>query len=177
MKKSVALSKVYQFLEPGPVTMVTSFCEGKANVMTMSWHTMIDFVPPILGCVISDQNYSFDLIRRAHECVINIPTVEMIRRMVRVGNVSGKNVDKFKKFKLATEPASLVQAPLLSECFISLECKVIDASMAEKYNLWILEVVKAWKRPMKCRARMIHHQGHGLFVIDGELIKIPSQKK
>lgn len=145
--------------------------------MTMSWHTMIDFEPPILACVISDQNYSFELMKRSKECVINIPTVELVKEVVAVGNCSGKKVDKFKKFHLAHEAASCVKAPLLSECYASLECKVIDAKMAKKYNLFILEVLKAWVRPTKKRARMIHHCGKGIFVVDGEVLKLSSRVK
>ncbi len=176
-KKTLPLSRVYQLLEPGPVTMVTSSYKGKVNVMSMSWQTMIDFEPPILACVISDQNYSFDLIKNSKECVINIPTVEIAKKVVDVGNVSGGKVDKFQKFNLAQESASKVKAPLLSECYASLECKVIDMKMAKKYNIFILEVIKAWVRPSKKRPRTIHHAGNGVFVVDGEVIKLPSKKK
>lgn len=176
-KKSLPLSKVYQLLEPGPVTLVTTLCKGKPNVMTMSWQMMIDFEPPILGCVISNRNYSFDNLKATKECVINIPTVELAEKVVGVGNTTGGKVDKFKKFQLLQEDASQVQAPLLSECYASLECKVIDMKMAEKYNIFILEVVKAWIRPMKKRARTIHHCGNGVFVVDGKIIKLPSNKK
>lgn len=176
-KKALSLSKVYQLLEPGPVLLVTTSRSGKANVMTMSWQTMIDFEPPILACIISDQNYTFDLIKRTKECVLNIPTVELIQTVVDVGNCSGRDVDKFEKYALAKEPASSVSAPLLSDCYANLECKVIDTQMAKKYNMFILEVVKAWIRPRKKRARTIHHEGNGLFVVDGTRIKLPSSKK
>ena len=61
-KKSFALSKVYTLIEPGPVTMVTTALKGRPNIMTMYWHTMIDFVPPLVGCVISNRNVSFDIL-------------------------------------------------------------------------------------------------------------------
>ena len=176
-KKSIPLSQVYQLLEPGPVTMVTTSCKGRPNVMTMSWHMMIDFEPPILGCVISDQNYTFNILKQTKECVINIPTVELAAKVVKVGNVSGRKIDKFEKFHLSHEAASQVQAPLLSECYANLECKVIDMKMAAKYNIFILEVLKAWIRPTKKRPRMIHHCGKGIFVVDGNVIKLSSKKK
>lgn len=177
MKKNLPLSKVYQLLEPGPVTMVTTAYGGRANVMTMSWQTMIDFEPPIFGCIISNRNFSFGLLTQSKECVINIPSKELAKKVVGVGNVSGKKVDKFEKFDLATEEATKVEAPLLSDCFANLECKVIDTTLAEKYNLFILKVVKAWIRPTKKIPRTLHHCGQGVFVIDGERIKLPSKKK
>lgn len=145
--------------------------------MTMTWQTMIDFVPPILACVISDQNFTFQILKRTKECVLNIPTVDQLKEVVQVGNSTGKNVDKFQKFQLPFEAAARVQAPLLTDCYANLECRVIDSKMAKKYNLFILEVVKAWIRPTKKRARMIHHSGKGVFIVDGKVIKTSSKKK
>ena len=176
-KKLLPLSKVYQTLEPGPVVMVSTAYRGKMNVMTMSWHMMIDFEPPILGCVISNQNHTFNILKQTKECVINIPTVELAEKVVGVGNTTGAKVDKFEKFHLLHEAGESVQAPLLTECYVNLECKVIDMQMSEKYNMFILEAVKAWIRPSKKRARMIHHCGDGVFVVDGTVIRLQSQKK
>src|SRR5208337_3144554 len=96
-KKALALGKVYQLLEPGPVVLVTSARDGKADVMTMSWHMMVDFEPPTVACV------------------INIPTVELAKKVVGCGNCSGREVDKFKKFGLTAAAASRVGAPLIAE--------------------------------------------------------------
>lgn len=60
-KKSFPLPKVYSLIEPGPVVMVTTAGDGKPNIMTMSWHMMLEFEPPLAGCVISENNYSFGL--------------------------------------------------------------------------------------------------------------------
>ena len=98
-KKSCPLSHVYRLLEPGPVVMVTTARGDRANIMTMSWHTMIDFEPPIVGCVISDRNYTFGLLKATRECVINIPTVELAAKVVGCGNTSGRRVDKFERFR------------------------------------------------------------------------------
>lgn len=176
-KKSLALSKVYQLLEPGPVVMVSTFDQKKANIMTMSWHTMIDFVPPLVGCVISETNYTFGIIKKTKECVINIPPVELALQVVGVGNTTGSKTDKFAKFNLSPEPASKVNVPMIAECFANLECKVIDMSMISTYNLFIVEVVKAWISTSRKRHRTIHHCGYGVFVVDGKIIKLPSKKK
>lgn len=157
--------------------MVTTAHEGKTNVMTMTWHMMIDFEPPILACIISDQNFTFKLLKKSKECVINIPTVELAAKAVKIGNSSGSKIDKFEKFHLLKEKASQVGAPLLPECYANLECKVIDMKMAKKYNMFILKVLKAWVRPTKKRPRTIHHCGNGVFVVDGDIFKLPSKKK
>jgi flavin reductase (DIM6/NTAB) family NADH-FMN oxidoreductase RutF len=177
MKKSFLLSRVYSLLEPGPVVMVTSSRKGQANIMTMSWHTMLEFEPPLVGCVISNRNYTFNIVKATKECVINIPTKELGKKVVSCGNISGRSVDKFKTFHLTPAAATYVKAPLISECYANLECKVIDTSMATKYNFFILRVLKAWTAPSVKHPRTIHHLGKGLFMVAGRTIKLPSKMK
>jgi flavin reductase (DIM6/NTAB) family NADH-FMN oxidoreductase RutF len=174
-KKSLALSKVYGLLEPGPVVLLSTTHRGKANVMTMSWHTMLEFDPPLVGCVVSNRNYSFKLLKSSKECVINVPSVELADKVVSVGNCSGRDVDKFTAFGLTPVPASKVQAPLIAECHANLECKVVDTRMVNAYNFFVLEVVKAWIDPAHKDARTIHHRGYGAFMVAGETIKLPSR--
>jgi len=176
-KTPLPLSKVYRLLEPGPVVLVTSARGGKANVMTMSWHMMVDFEPPVVACVISNRNYTFKILEQTKECVINIPTVELATQVVACGNASGREVDKFQKFHLTPMPATRVGAPLISECYANLECKVIDTSMTDKYNIFILEVTRAWIDRSKKRPRTIHHCGLGAFMVAGRIIKLPSKVK
>jgi flavin reductase (DIM6/NTAB) family NADH-FMN oxidoreductase RutF len=176
-KKTFPLSRVYRLLEPGPVVMVTTARKTRANIMTMSWHTMIDFEPPIVGCVVSNRNFSFGILKATKECVINIPTVSLAEKVIGCGNTSGRTVDKFKAFGLTPMPASHVAAPLIAECYANLECRVVDASMVAKYNFFILEVLKAWIDPSKKRPRTIHHLGRGAFMVAGRTIKLRSAMK
>jgi flavin reductase (DIM6/NTAB) family NADH-FMN oxidoreductase RutF len=176
-KRSLTLSRVYGLLEPGPVVMVSTAGKERANIMTMSWHTMMEFEPPMVGCVISNRNYTFDILKRTRECVINIPTRELVKEAVACGNTSGRTTDKFKAFHLTPAAASQVKAPLIDECYANLECKVVDARMVEKYNFFILEVLKAWIDPSKKDPRTIHHRGKGMFMIDGKTITLASKMK
>lgn len=176
-KKSYPLSKVHRLLESGPVVMVSTAGKGHLNIMTMSWHTMIDFEPPIIGCVISEQNYTFDILKATKECVINIPTVELAEKTVGCGNTSGRKVDKFKIFRLTPVVAACVKAPLINECYANIECRVIDTKMAAKYNFFILEGLKAWVDISKKDPQTIHHLGKGAFMVAGETIKLRSKMK
>jgi flavin reductase (DIM6/NTAB) family NADH-FMN oxidoreductase RutF len=173
-KKTFPLSEVYRLLEPGPVVLVTTARAGRANVMPMSWHLMMEFVPPLVGCVISNRNYSFETLKRTRECVINIPTVELAEKVVACGNASGERVDKFKAVDLTPVTAACVKAPLIAECYASLECKVVDGKLVAKYNFFVLEVVKAWIDPSRKHPRTIHHQGEGVFMVAGRTIHLPS---
>lgn len=174
-KKTFPLSKVYGLLETGPVVMVTTAHKGKANIMAQSWHTMMEFEPPLVGCVISGRNHSFDALVATRECILNIPSVELAKQMVGVGNCSGSKVDKFRKFKLTAMPAAEVAAPLIDECFANLECRVVDTRMVNKYNFFVLEVVKAWIDPSVKNPRTLHHRGKGVFMVSGDTIKLPSK--
>ena len=176
-KRSLPLARVYRLLEPGPVVLVTTAHRGRRNVMTLSWHTMIDFEPPIVGCVLSNRNFSFGLLEASRECAINIPTADLAAKVVKCGNVSGRRTDKFAAFGLTPVPASRVAAPLVAECYASLECRVIDARMVAKYNFFVLEVLKAWIDPARKSPRTIHHRGRGVFMVAGRTITLPSQMK
>jgi len=175
-KRVFPLAQVYGLLEPGPVVLVTTARAGRANIMPMSWHTMMEFVPPLVGCVISNQNYTFNVLRATGECGINIPTVELARKVVACGNASGQHVDKFKTFGLTPMAGRVVKAPLIAECYANLECRVVDRRLVAQYNFFILEVVKAWVDPRQKRPRTIHHQGEGVFRVPGRTIHLPSPK-
>jgi flavin reductase (DIM6/NTAB) family NADH-FMN oxidoreductase RutF len=176
-KRSYPLSKVYGLLETGPVVLVTTARKGKPNIMAMSWHMMMEFEPPLVGCIISNRNYSFDILTSTKECVINIPTVELAEKVVACGNSTGTRIDKFGAFGLTQVPASFVEPPLIDECYANLECRVVDGRMINKYNLFVLEVLKAWIDPAMKDPRTIHHRGRGFFMVAGETIKLPSKMK
>jgi len=174
-KASFPLAEVYRLLESGPVVLVTTARAGRANIMPMSWHLMMEFEPPLVGCVMSDRNYSFETLKTTKECVLNIPTVELAKTVVGCGNASGRRTDKFKTFGLTQVAANCVKAPLIAECYASLECKVRDGKLIAKYNFFILEVVQAWVDLARKHPRTIHHQGEGEFMVAGRKLHLPSK--
>ena len=165
-----------QLLEPGPVVLLTTAGKGHANVMTMSWHMMVEFEPPLVACVVSNANHSFAALRATKECVIAIPALELAPKVVGIGNCSGREVDKFERFGLTPAPAERVAPPLVAECFANLECRVVDTRLVNKFNMFVLEVLKAWTDPAQKRPKTIHHHGYGRFAVDGEMIKLKSRK-
>jgi flavin reductase (DIM6/NTAB) family NADH-FMN oxidoreductase RutF len=172
MKKDFPLKKVCTLLETGPVILVSTSVKGRANVMPMSWHTMIDFNPPLVGCVISDQSQTFKNLKAAKECVINIPTRELAGKALACGELSGATADKFAKFDLTQEKGSRVKAPLIKECYASLECRLHDGSLAGKYNLFIFRVLKAWVDTTIKNPGTFHHRGGKNFVVAGKTVKL-----
>lgn len=176
-KSEFPLGEVYGHLETGPVLLLSTRHKGKANVMTMSWHTMMEFEPPLVGCVVSGNDFSFQALKATKQCVLNIPSVELATQVVGCGNTSGLDTDKFAEFKLTQLAADLVDAPLIAECFVNLECRVVDTRLVNRYNFFVLEVVKAWRNPTGPEPHTLHHRGNGVFMVAGETIKLPSKMK
>ena len=170
--KEFPLSKVFHLLEPGPTVLMTTANKGRSNVMTMSWHMMMEFVPPLIACVVSPANYSYKALRTTKECVIAIPGIDLASKVVDIGNCSGPDVNKFEVFGLTAVRAKKVAAPLVAECIANLECKVVDTRMANKYALFVLEVVKAWTDPKRKERRTFHANGDGTFVVDGRTLDL-----
>lgn len=170
-KKDFPVDDVRRFLEPGPIVLVSSAWKDKENIMTMGWHMIMGFEPSLIGCYIWDQNHSHDMIKKSKECVINIPTVDIAKTVVEIGNCSGRDVDKFLQFNLTSAPSVKVKAPLIEECFANFECKLIDSSLIKKYSLFIFEVQKAHVATSPKFPETIHYRGDGLFMISGPTVK------
>jgi len=174
--KDLALSEVYRLLEPGPVVLLTTSRAGRDNVMTMSWHMMVEFTPPLVACVVSAADYSFAALRVTRECVIAVPAAKLAKTVVAIGNCSGRTTDKFAAYGLTRVPARHVGAPLICGCLANLECQVVDTRFVKRYGLFILEVVQAWRDPTQRSAKTIHHRGRGEFSVDGKTIRLASRK-
>jgi flavin reductase (DIM6/NTAB) family NADH-FMN oxidoreductase RutF len=129
----------------------------------------------MVACVVSNADHSFAALRATKECVIAIPALGLAQIVVGIGNCSGRDVDKFKRFGLTQAPAKRVAPPLVAECFANLECNVVDTHLVNKFNLFILEVLKAWTDPARKNPKTIHHHGYGRFAVDGEIIKLKSR--
>lgn len=169
-KNDLPVSKIRRYLEPGPIVLVTSAHGDERNIMTMGWHTVMEFTPSLIGCVIAGSNHSFGLIRRSRECVINLPTTALIDEVVGIGNTSGRQIDKFEKFNLTPQKAQEVNAPLIAECHASFECRLADGRLVSKYNFFIFEVVKAHVAATPKHPEALHYTGDGVFVIAGKVI-------
>jgi len=132
--------------------------------MTISWTMVMDFTP-IFGITTGPWNYSYTALRKSRECVIAIPTVDLIDQVVCVGTCSGADTDKFEQFRLTPLKGKHVGAPLIKECLANIECKVID--IVEKHNIVALEGIAAYFDQSREEKRTIHAIGDGTFVVDG----------
>lgn len=165
--KELPLEKAFMLLEPGPVVLVSTAHEGKNNIMTISWHMVLDFTPQF-AFMTGAWNYSFEALVKNRECVLAVPTVDIAQTVVKIGTCSGSDTDKFKMFELTPLKAKSVKAPLIKECVANIECRVTD--YVDKHNIFILDAVHAWIDPDRKERRTIHAKGDGTFIVDGRTI-------
>lgn len=169
-KRDFPVSQIRRYLEPGPIVLVSSKWKGKTNIMTMGWHTVMEFTPSLVGCVIAESNHSFHMIRNSGECVINLPTTALTDVVIGIGNTSGAKIDKFEKFGLTPDKAHKVEAPLIRECHANFECRLYDDALVDKYNFFIFEVVKAHVAASPKHLETLHYTGDGVFMVSGKII-------
>jgi flavin reductase (DIM6/NTAB) family NADH-FMN oxidoreductase RutF len=163
--KNLPLEKAFLYIEPGPLVLVTT-CDGtKNNIMAISWTMVKDFDAQFFFLT-GSWNYSYYALIKNKECVIAIPTVEMAKTAVKIGSCSGRDINKFEKFKITPLKAEKVKAPLIKECYVNIECKIIDH--IERHNLFVVKGVNAWIDSRRKEKRLIHAIGDGTFVSDGE---------
>ena len=163
------LNKAFMLFEPGPVILVATNDGKKKNLMTISWHMVTDFTPT-LALTTGAWNYSFKALMKKKECVLAIPTLDIIEKVISIGDCSGKDTDKFKKFEMTPLPAGEVAAPLVAECLACLECRV--TGYIENPGIVLLQGVQAWIDNERRERRTFHANGDGTFVVDGETINL-----
>lgn len=162
--KPMQLNKAFTLIEPGPVVLVTTTDGRKNNIMTISW-TMVAGFTPVFAITTGPWNASYGALKKSRECVIAIPTVDLIDTVVGVGTCSGSDTDKFERFGLTPVKGKHVKAPLIKECLANIECTVVD--IVRRHNIVVLEGVAAYFDSSRKEKRTLHAVGDGTFVVDG----------
>jgi len=165
------LNRAFTLFEPGPVLLVVTSINGRHNVMTASWTMLLGFTP-IIGVSLGPWNHSYNTLLETSECVLSIPTADMMEMVVDIGNCSGEDIDKFKQFRLTPMQGQKVAAPLIAESLANVECIVREKPSSNGLYLFILEGVKAWYNPDREEKRTFHAKGDGTFIIDGETVNL-----
>lgn len=162
--RKMQLGKAFTLIESGPVVLITTHDGKKNNIMTISWTMVVDFTP-VFAITTGPWNYSFAALQKTKECVIAIPTVDMLDKVVGVGTCSGSDTDKFEKFMLTPVKGKHVKAPLIKECLANIECKVAD--IVRKHNIIVLDAMAAYIDDKRKEKRALHAVGDGTFIVDG----------
>jgi flavin reductase (DIM6/NTAB) family NADH-FMN oxidoreductase RutF len=183
MRVSVPLRQAARLLNHGPTALITSAASGRRNVMAAAWVMPLDFEPPKLAVVLAADTFTRELVDRSGELVVQVPPRALADLTWTVGSESGRDVDKFATYGIATSPASVVAAPLIDGCLAWLEAKVLPQppSLAADFDLFLAEVLAAWADDAvwqdgawhfeRDEQRSLHHQARGRFFVTGAPIE------
>jgi flavin reductase (DIM6/NTAB) family NADH-FMN oxidoreductase RutF len=129
-------------LNPVPVVLITSKNkEGKTNVFTVAWVGTACTKPPIITVAIRPERLSYEYIKESMEFTINLPSKDLVKQVDFCGVRSGRQVDKIKDMGFTLEDASIVNAPIIKQCPVALECRVKDIIPLGSHDLFLAEVV------------------------------------
>jgi len=129
------------FLAPVPVVLLSCADEGGcANILAVSWVSVVCATPPMVGVAVRTERFSYALIKEIGEFVLNIPPASLLRAVDFCGTASGATVDKFSQANLTPVPGVKVRPPMIGECPINLECVVRQALPLGSHVLFLAEV-------------------------------------
>ncbi|MDE6034885.1 MAG: flavin reductase family protein [Ruminococcus sp.] len=128
-------------LAPLPATLVTCGTMENPNVLTVAWTGICCTRPPMTYISVRPERYSYDIIEKSGEFVINLTTSAMVRHTDLCGVKSGREVDKFKLCGFHTVPAQKIAVPVIEECPVSLECRVKEVKPLGSHTMFLAEIV------------------------------------
>lgn len=133
--------KAGNMLYPLPAVMVSvADKDGNYNIITIGWAGTICTNPPMLSISVRPERYSYHMIEETGDFVVNLTTEELAYATDYCGVKSGREVDKFKELHLTAEKADHVQSPLIRECPVNIECKVVKKEELGSHHMFIAEV-------------------------------------
>jgi len=127
-------------LSPVPVVLVSCGVD-RPNLITLAWAGVACSEPPVIGIGVRPGRFSHPLIAEAGQFVVNIPRADQVGILDYCGNVSGRDVDKWAACGLTPAKASQVRVPLVAECPVALECRVIHCVSLGSHDLFLGQVV------------------------------------
>lgn len=129
-------------LYPLPAVMVSvTDGQGNDNIITVAWTGTICTNPPMVYISVRPSRYSYEMLKKTGEFVINLTTEELAFATDYCGVRSGRDVDKFKEAHLTKEPAQFVKAPMIKESPVSIECRVTEVKELGSHHMFLAEVL------------------------------------
>ena len=133
--------KAGTFVYPIPVALISCGTMEKSNILTIAWTGIINTDPAMVYISVRPNRYSYNIIKKNKEFVINLTNKDLAFATDWCGVRSGKDYDKFKEMKLHKEKAQFVKAPLIKESPVSIECKVKDIIKLGSHDMFVAEVL------------------------------------
>lgn len=179
VKREISLTLAHRLVNHGATILVTSQHEGRRNILTIAWQMPASHQPPLLAICVCTTHYSYELIHKSKEFVINVPPVEILDKLHYCGTVSGRERNKFKETGLTPIPAKRVKAPLIKECIGHIECRVEKEIVSGDHTIFIGQPLVAIVDPSLFdgtwnvdRAKTIHHLGGAKYTIPHKRVEV-----
>ena len=136
------LWKPGNMIYPLPAVMVSvTDGEGNDNIITVAWTGTVCTNPAMAYISVRPSRYSYDMIRKTGEFVINLTTEKLAFATDFCGVRSGRDVDKFRKLNLTKEKAQFVSAPMIGEAPVSIECRVREVKELGSHDMFLADVL------------------------------------
>lgn len=127
-------------LYPVPAVLVSCGVD-KANIITLAWVGTVCSDPPAVGIGVRPERYSHRLLEESGEFVVNLPRADQVSMVDYCGQVSGGQVDKWQACGFTPVPAQKIRTPVIAECPVALECRVLQQVTVGSHDLFVGEVV------------------------------------
>ncbi len=126
---------------PLPPTMVSCGDMENSNIITIGWTGILNTIPPKTYISVRPTRHSYNIIKEKGEFVINLTPSNLVKEADYCGIYTGKKVDKFAKCKLTKVKGTQVDAPMIDECPVSIECKVTDIVPLGSHDMFMADIV------------------------------------
>ncbi|MBN1899303.1 MAG: flavin reductase family protein [Spirochaetes bacterium] len=174
--KKIDLKYAYRLINHGPLVVVSARYNNSETFTPISWNMPVEHEPPLVAITVSKENFVDQLIHRSKSFCLNILEAEHVRRIIRMGEVSGKDVDKIAMTGMSKAECKKINAPYLLQSIGVAECELIKTVTIEEVDIFIARVVYArandkFKNGLwdGSRIRTVHHLGKYKFVTTKEL--------
>ncbi|WP_042224853.1 flavin reductase family protein [Oceanobacillus manasiensis] len=147
MRKPIEGTVMHSY--PGMIALVTSYNEGKYNIMAAGWHSYISMDPPIYGVAIGNERYTHKLVNESASFAVNFLPYEKAASIQGTGSISGIAHDKFEPLGLPFEKGITIPAPILVDAYVAYECKVIDRNTYGDHDWFVGEITQCYRDDTK----------------------------
>ncbi len=171
-KVEIPLDHSTRLINHGPVALISTAYQTARDVMTLAWLMPASHTPKLVAISLVPKRYTYELLSKSREFVVNIPSIHQKELAKKCGSVSGREHDKYNEFHITTIPGEIVKAPLIESCVAHLECHVVSETKAGDHIIVLGEIVKAWANEGIVKkegivdikkAQMLHHLGGTYF--------------
>ena len=128
-------------IAPLPPVMVSLGTLEKPNVLTIAWTGILNTIPPKTYISVRKERFSYDILVKNKEFVINLPTAEQVRAVDFCGVKSGRDNDKFKLMNLIPKESTEISAPMIEQCPINIECRVTDITELGSHTMFVADIL------------------------------------